>query len=69
LCHLRHESVNPTISGNEEAAVGSQDRDKVAKTLHDILWTSARENRFTGIAPKTMQSVVAFSTYNPDDRV
>ncbi len=69
MCHLQHESVNTTISGDKEAAVGRQDRDEVAKTLHDIPRTSAREDRFAGIAAKAMQSVVALGTGDPDDRV
>jgi len=67
--HLWREDVNPTISGNKETAVGSEDRDKVTKTRHGIPGTPAREDRFAGIAPKAVQSVVALGTGNPDDRV
>src|SRR5689334_13641528 len=67
--HLQRESVNPTVSSNKEAAVGSQDRDKVAQTLHYLLWASARIDRFAAIAAKAMESIVALGAGDPDDRV
>src|SRR5579864_5548692 len=63
--HLQREGVNPTVAGHKEAAVGSQDRNKVAKTRHHIPRTSAHEDGFAAIAAKAMQSVVALGAGHP----
>ena len=66
LSQLRREGVDPVVAGDEETAVGCQDRDEVTQTRHRI---AANEHRLAGIAPETVQAVVAFRPGHPDDRI